>query len=400
MIKSSINLIVEHTKKSDVHSVASADISSNMFILCDSGIDFLPTEVMKGDKGDKTTGWLGADFNKTNKIWPWMWRNVDSYMRKKFDTLLVDANEHASKMCIAYLKLYNLPIPAKPNDKRSAAMNYKKESLNSKSIASNDLKIESLVRTTYVLTAQLKTSNEQNIENLILYYKQCIYELHHFDQKMKIISNERDKKPIWQMQYNNLNVPWAFEDLKNCGYLANVHDGKYQGEKGIQPVKGEFASKKGKFAANLMERLYCNKILNHLADSKESEKASKCALLNYYLKSYEFLNEKLKRGLPVPFIMNDKNECLFLFNDGPPRQFAFANHVMKLMGWNYFHLKHVGNATSPDSLLKNGLVKKCALLATKIEGTNEFCYTGISNDWLTLNELGVFRVMNEFNYKN
>ena len=66
---------------------------------------------------------------------------------------------------------------------------------------------------------------------------------------------------------------------------------------------------------------------------------------------------------------------------------------------NCFHLKHVGNATSPDSLLKNGLVKKCALLATKIEGTNKFCYTGISDDWLTLNELGVFRVMNEFNCK-
>ena len=54
---------------------------------------------------------------------------------------------------------------------------------------------------------------------------------------------------------------------------------------------------------------------------------------------------------------------------------------------------------SPENLFKKGFAKKCALLATKIEGTNKFCYTGISEDWLTLNESGVFRVIDEFNYK-
>ena len=38
--------------------------------------------------------------------------------------------------------------------------------LNSKSIKSSDLKIEHLVRTSCALAAQLKTSNEENIENL------------------------------------------------------------------------------------------------------------------------------------------------------------------------------------------------------------------------------------------
>ena len=374
----------------------SADVSSNTFVLSDAGIDFLPSEVMKTDK---TAGWLGADFNKINKVWPWIWRNVDPISRQKFNTLEVDATKYASKMCTAYLKLCNQPIPANINEKRSAVMNHKKECLNSNSICWEDLKIEYLVRTSYVLTAQLKTSNEQNIPNLNIYYKQYMHELHHFDQKLKILSNEKEKKPIWIMQYNNLNIPWAFNDLENCGYLGNTHDGKHNTEKGIQSAKGEFTTKKGKFAANIMEKMHSKKLLNHLAGGNESDETRKCDLTKYYLKNIDFLNEKLKRGLPVPFVMNDKEECLFLFNDSPCRKFIFTNHVLKLMGWNYFHIKQVGNAVSPENLFKKGFAKKCALLATKIEGTNKFCYTGISEDWLTLNESGVFRVIDEFNYK-
>ena len=101
----------------------SADVSSNTFVLSDAGIDFLPSEVMKTDK---TAGWLGADFNKINKVWPWIWRNVDPISRQKFNTLEVDATKYTSKMCTAYLKLCNQPIPANINEKRSAVMNHKK----------------------------------------------------------------------------------------------------------------------------------------------------------------------------------------------------------------------------------------------------------------------------------
>ena len=117
------------------------------------------------------------------------------------------------------------------------------------------------------------------------------------------------------------------------------------------------------------------------------------------MKSYDFLTQKLKRGLPVPFVLDENDDFLFLLNYGPAKQFSFSNHVKTLMGWNYFDLKPVKDAQSPLSLLKKGVVKKCALLAIKIEGTNKYCYTGISNDWLTLNELGVFRVNSDFNCK-
>ena len=67
--------ILDYSRFLDVHSIVADDVSSCMFDLCDSGIDFLPAEVMKGDK---TTGWLGADYNKVNKVWPYVWRNFDS----------------------------------------------------------------------------------------------------------------------------------------------------------------------------------------------------------------------------------------------------------------------------------------------------------------------------------
>ena len=82
-------------------------------------------------------------------------------------------------------------------------------------------------------------------------------------------------------------------------------------------MKNGFASKKGKFAA--MEKSHLNKILNQLADSNELVIASKCKLSKYFLRSCEFLSKKIKRGLPVPFVLNDNEECLFLLNDSPAK---------------------------------------------------------------------------------
>ena len=81
-----------------------------------------------------------------------------------------------SKAHVACLKLRNLPILAKINDKRKAVLENKKEYFNSKSIKLSNLKIECLVRTSCTLTAQLKTSNEQNIKIST--------------------SNKKDKKPV------------------------------------------------------------------------------------------------------------------------------------------------------------------------------------------------------------
>ena len=79
IIKSLTPLSFDYSRVLDVHSIVADGVSSCMFDLCDSGIDFLPTEVMKGDK---PTGWLGADYNKVNKVWPYVWRNFHSLVKK------------------------------------------------------------------------------------------------------------------------------------------------------------------------------------------------------------------------------------------------------------------------------------------------------------------------------
>ena len=397
LIKSLKRLYFDYSKALDAHSIIAEDVTSCIFDLCNSGIDFLPSELMKGNN---TTGWLGSDFNKFSIVWPYAWRNFDKLVSQKFDQASIDTNKYTSKMCFSYLKLHNLlPIPLKIDDKRKAVRQHKLDSLNSKKYKKNELKLEYLIRTSYTLMAQLKTSDEENVENLHTCYKQCLHESHHLDQKLKTITNSKEKKPIWNMQCNNVNVPLLIENLKRASRASHMHDGKEFAEKGIQHVKNAFVSKKGKFAGNLMEKLHANKILNHLADEKNSNSTNRCELSNYYVKNCDFLNEKLKRGLPIPFVINENEECLFLFSDGPAKHFVFSNHVKTLMGWNYFDIKYVKNAQSPASLLKKGIVKKCALLATKIEGSTKHCYTGVSNDWLTLNELGVFRVNSDFNYK-
>ena len=62
-------------------------------------------------------------------------------------------------------------------------------------------------------------------------------------------------------------------------------------KKGIQLMKKEFTSAKGKFTGNLIEKLCSNEIMNHLADEDQSDSKSKCDLSNYTIKSYEFLIE-------------------------------------------------------------------------------------------------------------
>ena len=66
----------------------------------------------------------------------------------------------------------------------------------------------------------------------------------------------KQKKPTWMTQFNNLNMPVLFENLKRRGYVKNFQDSNRHSEKGIEPVKNEFRSTKGKFAGYLIEKLH------------------------------------------------------------------------------------------------------------------------------------------------
>ena len=66
------------------------------------------------------------------------------------------------------------------------------------------------------------------------------------------------------------------ENGAHLGKLEHLHDGKWFREKGIQPMKKEFTTSKGKFAGNLMEKMHSNKIMNYLTCEDECNAKSKC----------------------------------------------------------------------------------------------------------------------------
>ena len=98
--------------------------------------------------------------------------------------------------------------------------------------------------------------------------------------------------------------------------------------------------------------MHCDKILNHLANDEKYDSSSKYDLPNYYMKSTKFLNKKLKRGLSMPFVLNENEEYLFLISNSPTKHFAFSKHVKALIGLTHFELEHMKNAQLPLSLFK------------------------------------------------
>ena len=52
---------------------------------------------------------------------------------------------------------------------------------------------------------------------------------------------------------------------------------------------------KRKLPGNLMEKLNCNKMLNHLGNDEKCNSSSKCNLFNYHIESTDFFNEELKK---------------------------------------------------------------------------------------------------------
>ena len=159
-----------------------------------------------------------------------------------------------------------------------------------------------------------------------------------------------------------------------------MHDRKWFTEKGIQLVKKKFTSAKGIFTRNLMEKLCLSKILDYLADEDQSNSTTKYDLSSYEIKSYKFLMEKLKRGLPVPFVLSKDKECLFLISDNKAYYFAFSNHIVALMGLNHFYIKHAKQAEMLLCILKDRIVRKWASLETKVEGSSHYCCTALSNN--------------------
>ena len=89
-----------------------------MFELCNSDIDFLPSEMMNEDR---TTGWLAINLMKVIKVWLWLFRNYGLIIENKHDDVSVDHTKYNAKMCSACLKLRNENIPLTLSEKKGSS---------------------------------------------------------------------------------------------------------------------------------------------------------------------------------------------------------------------------------------------------------------------------------------
>ena len=140
--------------------------------------------------------------------------------------------------------------------------------------------------------------------------------------------------------------------------------------------------------------------MKHLLNEIDYDSNADYDISNYLIKSNEFLIEKLKHGLPISFIINANNTCLFLIKNQEAQHFSFSNYMQMQMGLNYFKISHMKNTHAPLYLTKHGIIVKCILLVMKVTQSDCYSYTVISNNWLTLNKYSSFRVMDDFNYNN
>ena len=67
--------------------------------------------------------------------------------------------------------------------------------------------------------------------------------------------------------------------------------------------KNEFINKKGNFGEKLMHKLYSKKSINYLANSYDSNIKYNFDINDYMIKSNKMLNDKLKFGIPILFVI-------------------------------------------------------------------------------------------------
>ena len=349
----------------------------------------------------KTTGWLASDFIRTMKMWLWTHRNVDTIIEKHFNVNNDDdGKNYNGLMCSAYLSMCDVEAPETTEKKRKAVQKHKQSM--DKNTNNKDLKeihLQPLLRSSYKIAAQVMTSDANNIENVKIHIKQHLNELHKIDQLHKKISNNDNDKPIWLSQHNNLNLLYCLpSDILRNGNVRNFWDGN--GEKGIQPVKQEFVTKKGDFAGQIMKNIFTKKFMTYLTKDISYDCNTDHDINNCVIKSKGYLQGMMKQGTPIPFVVNANNENLFLIKNERASLFIFSTFACSVMGLNYFNVDVIKTAEEPMFVSKTGQIRKCVLLPTKIKDEENFIFTAITNNWYALDKSGDFEVMNDFDYKN
>ena len=124
-----------------MHGVLLDNVTFNMFESCNSGIDFLPSQMMKEDK---TTGCLTTYCMKVIKVWLWLFRDYGLIVESKHDNTSVEPTNQAAKMCSTFLKSHNEIIIESIAEKDEPVRKYNKSMImNSKNV--RKVKVERII---------------------------------------------------------------------------------------------------------------------------------------------------------------------------------------------------------------------------------------------------------------
>ena len=150
-----------------------------------------------------------------------------------------------------------------------------------------------------------------------------------------------------------------------------------------------------------MQKLHAKKIMTCMTDSSDACNSDLDINENdHAIKNYDALQSKLSNWSPIPFVLLEHKVALFLINDEEAVHFMFDKSVQMQMILCYFTIKLVEATKSPLCLFKDGKTMLCVMLPTMSFASNEWCYTNISNGWLTLDKCGSFKALDNYDANN
>ena len=131
-------------------------------------------------------------------------------------------------------------------------------------------------------------------------------------------------------------------DIRRNGNVRNFWDGN--SEKGIQPAKQEFVTKKACFAGQIMKNVFTKKVMTHLTKDINYDCNTDHDISNCVIKDMSYFQGMMKQGTPIPFVVNANNENLFLIKNERASLFIFWTCAHSVMGLNYFNVKIIKKA--------------------------------------------------------
>ena len=123
IFKSLMQFFFEFARATDVRKIFLDNVSKSLFELRNSGIIFLPAEILKEQK---TISWFATNFTKVMKVWLQLFRNHAIIIENKFITTNFDLQNRNARLSSTYLKLRDLSFSEKLPDACEAVINHKK----------------------------------------------------------------------------------------------------------------------------------------------------------------------------------------------------------------------------------------------------------------------------------